>query len=312
MDLQHSVPSQILLSGASGMLGSAIDRTLQQKGVKTLRLVRGEPKAANELRWNPSAPGGDLDVTRLRELEGLTAAIHLSGANVSTHRWTTAYKRDMEESRVGTTQVLAEALARLKTPPAVFVSASAVGFYGNRGEEVLDETSSAGSGYFPDLCQAWEAAAQSAADAGIRVVHPRFGVVLGSEGGALARLIPLFKMGLGGKLGNGCQWMSWISEADAVAAVLFAIENDAITGAFNASAPNPVTNAELTRQLGHALHRPTIMTAPAFALRLVFGEMADEALLSSTRTLPRRLIAAGFRFTHPDLHSAIAAALVKN
>jgi uncharacterized protein (TIGR01777 family) len=311
MDFQFQKPKRVLLSGASGMLGSAIERTLQSQGTETLRLTRGEPKSAHELRWNPSAPGGDLDAVRLKELEGMSAAIHLSGANVSSRRWSASYKLEMQESRVTTTRTLSEALARLKTPPSVLASASAVGFYGNRGDAILDEDSAPGSGYFPHLCEEWEAAAQPSADAGIRVVHPRFGIVLGPDGGALARLVPMFKMGAGGKLGNGRQWMSWISEADAVASVLFAVENSAITGAFNAVAPEPVTNAEFTRQLGHALHRPTIMTAPAFALRLAFGEMADEALLSSTRAIPVRLPAAGFRFRHPDLRSALAAALAE-
>lgn len=311
MDSNFPKPKRILLSGASGMLGAAIESALRDRGVQTLRLVRGAPRSASELHWNPSAPGGDLDTERLKVMEGLSAAIHLSGANVSARRWTATYKREMQESRVETTRTLSEALARLKSPPSVLASASAVGYYGDRGNEILDEDSPAGSGYFPKVCQEWEAAAQPAADAGIRVVHPRFGVVLGADGGALARLVPMFKLGLGGKLGSGQQWMSWISEADTVAAVLFAIENSALTGAFNATAPNPVTNAEFTRQLGHALHRPTIMAAPAFALRLAFGEMANEALLASSRVVPKRLLAAGFPFSYPDLPSALAAALAR-
>lgn len=309
----------VLLSGASGMLGSAIAKALEQQGTTTLRLVRREIWTPYEVPWKPSAK--ELDVSRL---EGITAAIHLSGANVSSRRWTPAYKQEMTESRVATTRFLAESLARLKNPPAILISASAVGFYGNRGDESLDEDSPAGKGYFPYLCTAWEAATRPAEEAGTRVVHLRFGMVVGRDGGAMARLVPLFKLGLGGRLGNGRQWMSWISEADAVAATLFALKSpgsanlspdsashpDAgLSGAVNATAPQPVTNSEFTRELGLILHRPTFLTAPAFALRLALGEMADEALLSSTRALPKRLLDAGFVFTHLTIHQALTAAL---
>lgn len=303
-------PAKILLSGSSGMLGAAIGKALAQNGGGILRLVRrsaGNPaRSLSELRWNP--PARQLDAP---PLEGLSAAIHLSGANVATQRWTAAYKREIEESRIGTTQLLANTLARLKNPPAVLICASAVGFYGNRGDEILDESSSPGHGYFPGLCVAWENAARPAQEAGIRVVHLRFGMVVGPDGGAMAKLAPMFRLGVGGRLGSGKQWMSWVSETDAVAAALFALENPAITGPINVTAPQPVTNAEFTRELGHAVHRPTIMTAPAFALRLAFGEMADEALLSSTRAVPQRLLQAGFVFAHPTIASAFAAALTR-
>jgi len=218
----------------------------------------------------------------------------------------------MTESRVMATRGLAESLARLKNPPAALVAASAVGFYGNRGDEVLDEDSAAGQGYFPELCKAWEEAARPAVEAGIRVAHPRFGMVLGRAGGALARLAPLFRLGLGGKLGNGRQWMNWVSEADAVAAVLFALDIPAISGPVNVVAPEPVTNAEFTQALGQAVHRPALVTAPAFALRLAFGEMADEALLASTRAVPKRLLEAGFAFRHPKLADVFEAALTRS
>lgn len=286
------------------MLGSAIARALVQQGKKTLRLVRRDVRTPEELRWNPQA--GELDTSRL---ENLSAAIHLSGANVSARRWTENYKREMTESRVGTTRLIAEALARLKNPPPVLISASAIGFYGNRGDQVLNEDSPAGNGYFPSLCAAWEAAALPAKEAGIRVVYLRFGVVIGRNGGAMARLIPLFKLGLGGSLGDGRQWMSWISETDAVAAALFALQTDNLAGAVNATSPQPVTNAEFTRALSRAIHRPAFMTAPAFALRLAFGEMADEALLSSTRAYPKRLLDAGFVFAHPTIGEAFSSAL---
>jgi uncharacterized protein len=299
--------STMLLSGASGMLGKAISAALAQRGPTILKLVRNDPKAANEIHWDPAKS----EIANSDRLEGLAAAFHLSGANVSSRRWTEKYKREMTESRVKTTRFLAETLARQQQPPKTLITASAVGLYGNRGNEILDESSSAGHGYFPDLCAAWEAAAQPAVDAGIRVVHLRFGVVIGPDGGALARLAPIFRLGIGGKLGSGAQWMSWVSEADAVAAALFALDHQEIAGSFNTVAPNPVTNAEFTRDLAHALHRPAILPAPEFALKLVFGEMAQEALLASTRAIPTRLLQAGFAFTHPTLPQALDAALKK-
>ena len=311
MDLTGFTGGPVLLSGASGMLGAAVGKALASQGVQVLRLVRREPKSSQEIRWNPSAPDGDLTGETLQTLQGLSAAIHLSGANVSSRRWTKAYKEEMYESRAGTTKVLSEILARIAKPPSVLVCASAVGFYGERGDQILDEGSAPGDGYFPSLCQAWEAATRPAEEAGIRVVHLRFAMVIGPDGGALARLAPIFKLGLGGKLGSGRQWMSWISEADAVAAILYAIGSPKISGPVNASSPQPVTNAEFTRLLGEAVHRPAILPAPAFALRLAFGEMADEALLASTRAIPKRLQEAGFSFQHPTLSGAFAAALAK-
>lgn len=294
----------IALSGASGMLGSALNLALQQQGEQVLRLVRRAPAASDEVRWDP--------VTGLPpetgKLEGLSAAIHLSGANVASRRWTRAYKREMTESRVSTTRVLAEALARLRNPPPVMITASAVGYYGDRGDAILDESSAAGTGFFPELCAAWEAAAHPAEEAGIRVIHLRTAMVLGPDGGALAKLAPLFRLGLGGPLGNGRQWMSWVSEDDAVSAILFALGNPGLVGPINVSAPNPVTNREFTRELGRAVHRPAAIPAPAFALRLAFGEMADEALLASTRAVPTRLLEAGFRFAHLKLAQAFEAA----
>jgi len=295
----------IALSGASGMLGLALNKALRKRGGQVLRLVRRAPDSSDEVRWDPATgllPEAD-------ELEGLDAAIHLSGANVASQRWTAAYKREMTESRVTTTRVLAEALARLRNPPPVLLAASAVGYYGDRGDEILKEDAAAGTGYFPELCAAWEAATLPAEQAGIRVVHLRTAMVLGPKGGALAKLAPLFRLGLGGRLGNGRQWMSWVSEADAVSAALFALDNAGLAGAINVAAPNPLTNAEFTRELGQAVHRPALIPAPAFALRLAFGEMADEALLASTRAVPERLLDADFRFEHPTLGEAFAAAL---
>jgi len=297
----------ILLSGASGMLGKAIASRLEDQGNRVLTLVRRRTESADELSWDPAGAG----IAEPQKLEGLAAAVHLSGANVASRRWTAAFKREMAESRIQSTRVLSETLAGLKQPPKVLATASAIGFYGDRGDEMLDEGSPAGDGYFPELCQAWEDAARPAAEAGIRVVHPRFGMVVGRDGGAMARLAPLFRLGLGGRLGSGRQWMSWVAEEDAVSAVVFALENAAISGAVNVVSPQPVTNAAFTRELGRAVHRPAILPAPAFALRLAFGAMADEALLASQRVLPKRLTQAGFAFAYPTLPQALAAVLAK-
>jgi len=275
-----------------------------------LQLVRRPAASSAELQWNPAAAPTIADPV---PLENLTAAIHLSGSNVAAHRWTPAYKREMAESRVQSTRALATALAGLRNPPEVLLVASATGIYGNRGDELLNEDSAPGTGFLADLCRQWEAAAQPAVDAGIRVVHLRFGVVLGpaskTHPGALDKMIPIFRLGLGGPLGNGRQWMSWISLQDTASAILFALETRSLTGSVNVTAPNPVTNRELTRTLARQLHRPAFFPAPAFALRLALGEMADEALLSSARALPAKLNAAGFQFTHPTIDLAIAAAL---
>jgi hypothetical protein len=238
-------------------------------------------------------------------LEGLEAAVHLSGVNLAEGRWTPARKREIETSRVDSTRVLAALLAGLKRPPKTLLVASAMGFYGDRGDEVLDESSSAGQGYLPEICAKWEAASAAAQSGVIRVVHLRFGIVLGPEG-ALKKMLPVFRLGLGGRLGSGRQWMSWIGLVDAVRAILFAINAETLAGAVNLTAPHPVTNAEFTRALGRALHRPALMPVPALALRLMFGQMADEALLASTRVLPGKLLGAGFQFKQPTVDEALA------
>jgi hypothetical protein len=286
------------------MLGSAIGDALKARRVNLIRLVRRQTEGPHELRWNPET--GQIDSEKLA---GVTAAVHLSGANVTSRRWTDKFKREMASSRIDSTRILSEALAQLKNPPAVLVAASAVGFYGDRGDEILDEDSPAGRGFFPQLCSLWEAATRPAEKAGIRVVHLRFGVVIAPRGGMMARLAPLFRLGLGGRLGDGRQWLSWISEADVVSAVLFALGNESLSGPVNVVAPNPVINAEFTRALARAVHRPAILPAPAVALRLAFGEMADEALLASTRAIPKRLTQAGFAYLHPNLDDALAVAL---
>jgi hypothetical protein len=288
------------------MLGSALRQALAARNRRVLQLVRQSPAPAGQLQWNPTA---DPVVPDLERLEDLKAAIHLSGANVAAQRWTPAYKREMTLSRVHSTRSLAATLARLRRPPEALLVASAVGFYGDRADELLDETFAPGSGFLADLCREWEAAAQPAREAGIRVVHLRFGVVLGPGPGALSRMVPLFRLGLGGRLGAGKQWMSWISLADALSAILFILDTPTLSGPVNLTAPNPVTNAQFTRCLGRAVHRPAIFAVPAFALRLALGEMASEALLASARAYPSRLTSAGFRFTHPTVDEALPAAL---
>jgi uncharacterized protein (TIGR01777 family) len=297
----------ILLSGASGLIGEALSKAFADRGLPVQRLVRHRPASSDQIQWNPAAtPAVQSDAEKL---EGLGAAIHLSGANLADHRWTAAYKDEIRQSRVHSTRVLAETLARLKQPPKALLVASATGIYGDRRDEVLDEDSAPGTGFIADLCRDWESAANPARDAGIRVVHLRFGVVLTPGEGALGRMTPIFRLGLGGRLGSGRQWMSWISLSDAVAAILFILDSPALAGPVNFSSPHPVTNADFTRALARALHRPAILPVPAFALRLAMGEMADEVLGFSTRALPTRLTAANFHYTHPTLGLALAAML---
>jgi hypothetical protein len=287
------------------MLGAALRQAFVDRHESVLQLVR-RSAAANQLQWNPASRPA---FAQAEALEGLLAAIHLSGANVAARRWSPAYKREMTTSRVTSTQALAETLAALTHPPKVLLVASATGFYGDRGEELLDETSAAGSGFLSELCQQWEAAARPAAKAGIRVVQLRFGVILGPGEGALSRMAPLFRLGLGGPLGTGRQWMSWISLRDTVAAILFALETASLAGPVNLTAPNPVTNQTFTDILARQLQQPAWLRAPAFALRLGLGQMADEVLLASVRAYPSKLITNGFRFTDAAVDTALAAAL---
>ena len=256
--------------------------------------------------WDPYAA---RPMSHPQALEGTTAAVHLSGVNLAGRRWTSAYKREILESRVTPTHALATLLAGLKAKPAVLVCASAIGIYGSRGDEVLTETSLPGSGFLPEVCLAWERATQPATDAGIRVVHVRFGVVLSPEGGALAQMLPLFRAVLGGRLGSGRQWVSWVALPDVIRAIEFALQTASLSGPVNVVAPNPVTNLEFTRALGRALHRPTLLPAPGFALRLAFGEMAQATILASERVLPARLSAAGFHFEYPEIEAALRAVL---
>jgi uncharacterized protein len=295
----------IVLSGASGMLGSALRKALSGRNASVLQLVRRQA-GPGQLTWNPAAASPFADTA---PIEGAAAAIHLSGASIAGHRWTPAYKHELAASRVDSTRALATAMAGMRQRPQTLIVASAVGFYGNRGDELLTESSRPGSGFLPEVCQLWEEAARPAAEAGIRVVHTRFGVLLNAGPGALEKMLPIFRLGLGGTLGNGRQWMSWVSLTDAIEAIQFALETPALVGPVNVTSPNPVTNAEFTRALARQLHRPAVLPAPAFALRLALGPIADEALLASARVIPAKLSRAGFQFAHARLDEALAAAL---
>jgi uncharacterized protein (TIGR01777 family) len=260
---------------------------------------------ATEL-WDPYSA---TPVTRPQALAGVTAAVHLSGANLAGRRWTASFKHEISDSRVTPTHALANLLAGLKPKPSVLVCASAIGIYGDRGDEVLTEASLPGNGFLAEVCVAWEKATQPAEDAGIRVVHLRFGVVLSPQGGALAQMLPIFRAALGGRLGGGCQWISWVALSDVTRVIEFALHTASLSGPVNVVAPNPVTNSEFTRSLARVLHRPALIPVPAFGLRLAFGEMADATILQSERVLPARLDAAGFDFEYPQLETALRAVL---
>jgi len=298
---------KVLLSGSSGLVGSALIPVLTGGGHQVVRLVRSQPRdEVSEVHWDPEA--GDIDAAGLK---GVEAAVHLAGESIAAGRWTAAKKARILESRVKGTRLLAETLAELKRPPKVLVSASAVGYYGDRGEETLREESASGSAFLSDVCRQWEAATEPAAAAGIRVVNLRFGVMLSSVGGALPRLLTPFKLGVGGRLGSGKQFMSWIAIDDVIGAILHALGTETLRGAVNAVAPEPVTNREFTRTLGRVLGRPTVFPMPAFAARLAFGQTADELLLASQRVEPAKLLASGYLFRFPDLEAALRHLLGK-
>jgi uncharacterized protein (TIGR01777 family) len=290
---------QIAITGSTGLIGTALVRTLRGEGRTVLRLVRRRPAADDEIRWDPF---GEVDTV---SLEGVDAVVHLAGAGIGDRRWNACYRQEIRDSRVEGTRTLSRALAALRDGPAVLVSGSASGYYGDTGDRTVDEDSPSGEGFLAALCRDWEAATAPAAEAGIRVVLPRAGVVLAREGGALGRLLPVFRAGLGGRLGSGRQWMSWISLGDQIAALRFLIDGDAV-GPVNLTAPGPVTNAAYTAAVGRALHRPTFFAVPPAVLRLALGGLADEGALVSQRIMPARLTAAGFRFRHPDLDTALA------
>lgn len=290
----------ILITGASGLIGSALVPSLVDAGHRVTRLSRSQPPPGeNAMRWDPM--GGPLDPNALA---GVEAVVHLAGETIA-QRWTPAVKSRIRESRVKGTATLCEALAGMPTPPKVLVSASAIGYYGDRGDELLTEASAMGRGFLAEVCRDWEAATEPALRRGVRVVPLRFGIVLSPAGGALAKMLPPFRLGIGGMLGNGRQYLSWIALDDVVGGIQHALLTESLQGATNAVSPKPVTNQEFTKTLGTVLGRPTVFPMPAFAARLMFGEMADELLLASTRVQPAKLEASGYRFRYPDLTAAL-------
>ena len=296
---------KVLVTGASGLIGSALVASLQRENHSVIRLVRpGTGPGPEEVSWNPESP--QMDAARL---EGSDAVIHLAGAPMADKRWTLARKQVLRSSRVDATRNLVRVLRQLKQRPSVLVSASAMGYYGDRGDEVLTESSPPGSGFICELVRAWEASALDAEKDGIRVVHLRFSVVLSAKGGALARMLPPFRLGLGGRLGSGKQWMSWIALDDAIAAIHASLVHEQWQGPVNVSSPYPVTNEEFTRILARTIRRPALFPVPRLALRLLFGEIADSLLLASTRLMPEKLIAYRHLFRYPELEPALRAVL---
>ena len=299
-------PMKILVTGSSGFIGSALLSFLQSQGHEAVRLVRSTPKSG-ELFWDPAA--SRIDTAGVESFDGM---IHLAGDPIAEGRWTPEKKTRMRESRVQGTTLLAETIAHLKHPPKVLVCASAIGYYGDRGDELLREESPAGTGFLPEIGQVWESSAEPAARAGIRVVHLRIGVVLSPAGGALKKMLPPFRLGIGGPLGSGKQFMSWIALDDIVGAMHHALITEGLRGPVNGVAPHPVTNAEFTKILGRMLHRPALFPVPPFALRLMFGELADEVLLASMRVEPAQLLKTGYRFQYPDLEEALRHLLLRS
>ncbi|MFF0591903.1 TIGR01777 family oxidoreductase [Streptomyces antibioticus] len=293
---------RIVVAGASGLIGRALVRSLAADGHEVVRLVRHAPRGAREVRWDPER--GRVDAAGL---DGCDALVNLAGAGVGDRRWTDAYKRRIHDSRVHATAGLAKAVAALDEPPRVWVNGSAMGFYGETGDRVVDEDAPAGSGFLPELCVEWEAAADPARDAGVRTVFTRTGLVVARGGGAWGRLFPLFRAGLGGRLGDGRQYWSYIALHDEVAAIRHLLDRDDLSGPFNLTAPEPLTNREITEAMGRVLHRPAVFAVPAPVLRAALGEMAGD-VLGSARVVPRRLLESGFVFAFPGIEDAIRAA----
>lgn len=290
---------KVLVSGSSGLIGSALVPALRQAGHQVVRLVRRRPEPPDEFFWLPDA--GQLDRSAL---EGVDAVVHLAGETIGK-RWTSSAKERIRASRIEGARLLTEAMREMGTPPRVFVSASAVGYYGDRGSEILDENEAPGRGFLAEVCKDWEAATRPAAERGVRVVNARTGIVLSGRGGALKAMLPLFQLGLGGVLGDGRQYMSWIAIDDVVRGYLHLLEDSGLSGPVNLTSPNPVTNAEFTQTLAKVLGRPAFLRVPAQVLTLPMGEMAQETLLASQRAIPRRLLERSFQFQYPELERAL-------
>ncbi|MBC7899349.1 MAG: TIGR01777 family protein [Saprospiraceae bacterium] len=297
---------KILITGASGLIGTALQKSFAEKGHEMLLATRGDPKKPEQIQWDMETGFAEADLARL---EGLDAVIHLAGENVSGLRWTEDKKKAIRESRIKGTHNIVNTLSNLENKPKVLISGSAIGFYGDRGDDVMTETSPAGDTFLSDVCKAWETESRRAEDSGIRTVLLRTGIVLSKDGGALATMLTPFKFGVGGVVGSGKQWMSWVSLDEVVGVINFALENESLRGAVNIVSPNPVTNEEFTKTLGEVLYRPTFLPLPEFAVNLVFGEMGDALLLASTRVEPKRLKEAGFEFKFTDLKAALEHAV---
>jgi hypothetical protein len=295
---------QILVSGSTGLIGRALVAHLREAGHEVTRLVRPRsPDSADGIEWDPAAGRLDAD-----QLEGFDAVVHLAGESIN-QRWTASTKERIRRSRVQGTELLAGTLADLDDPPEVLVSASAVGYYGDRGDEWLPEDAGPGELFISDVCEQWEAASQAATENGVRVVNIRTGVVLSDEGGALPQMLPPFKLGLGGKLGSGDQFVPWVAREDVVGAIAFLLDHEELSGPVNVCAPNPVRNSELTDALGDVLGRPTVFFVPGFGIRLLFGQMGEELLLASDRVRPAKLAEAGFEWEYEELRPALEHAL---
>ena len=294
---------KIVITGSSGLIGSALVRDCEKKNFEVVKLVRRAPKQENESQWDPIKGIVDLNV-----LEKATAIVNLAGAGVGDRRWSKKYKKLILDSRVNSTETLANAIVNLKTPPSVFVSGSAIGFYGDTADVAVDENANLGEGFLSDVVFNWEYAAQRVRSNNIRVVHPRTGLVMSKRGGLLKKILPLFKLGLGGKLGNGKQYWSYISLEDEIRAIHHVIDDVRLTGGVNFTNPNPVTNAEFTKSLASVVNRPAFLNVPSLALKIALGEFSIEAL-GSSRILPSKLKAAGFKFNQPDILSTLNSAI---
>lgn len=289
----------VAVTGTSGLIGSSLVSFLSKKDITVSKIFHENP-TDNEIFWKPE--NGDWDSAFTNRIDGI---VHLAGENIATGKWTKKKKEKIRSSRIEGTKSLCEHILKLQPPPSVFVCASAVGFYGDRDAEILNEDSSRGSGFLSDVCIDWEEATKEVSNAGIRVVNSRFGMVLSNAGGTLAKMLTPFKMGIGGKIGSGKQYMSWVAIDDVTGAIYHALITDSLHGPVNVTSPNPVTNKEFTKTLGRVLKRPTIMPMPAFGARLAFGEMANDLLLASTRVEPKKLLDAGYHFQYPELEDAL-------